>query len=265
MNQDAQNPVRIRSGLGWSLYGVWFRHVQVYRQTLVANALPPVLEPLLFFSALAFGLGPYLPQFGDMPYRTFIASGIVVASSMYTGVFETTFGTFVRLVYQRTYDAMLGTHLRVSEMFVGELLFCASKGFLFALIVMTVTALFGVPLNPWCALVPLVGAFTGYLFGALGLMVCSFIRTMNNFNFFHTGVISPMFFLSGTFFPIMGIHPALDVLANCIPLTHSVALCRALYRGQPGWEALTHLAALILFTGVFHWLGIRWMRKRVIQ
>jgi len=98
MNQDTQSPVRIRSGLGWSLYGVWFRHVQVYRQTLVANALPPVLEPLLFFSALAFGLGPYLPEFGDMPYRTFIASGIVVASSMYTGVFETTFGTFVRLV-----------------------------------------------------------------------------------------------------------------------------------------------------------------------
>jgi len=255
---------QLRTGLLWSLYGVWYRHVQVYRQTLAANALPPILEPLFFFSAIAFGLGPYLPSFEGMPYRAFIASGIIATSAMFTGAFETTFGTFVRLVFQKTYDSMLGTHLEVSEMFTGELLFTATKGFVFSAIVMLVTTAFGVQLNGWCALVPLVGAATGYLFGALGLVVCSYVKTINNFNFFLTGVISPMFFFSGTFFPIRGIHPALDVISQLVPLTHGVELSRALYRQAFTLRTLWHLAALALFVVVLHLLAMRRMRQRVI-
>jgi len=255
---------RLRTGRLWSLYGVWYRHVQVYRQTLWANALPPVLEPLLFFSAIAFGLGPYLPSFEGMPYRAFIASGIIATSAMFTGAFETTFGTFVRLVFQRTYDSMLGTHLEVSEMFTGELLFTATKGLVFSAIVMGITAAFGVRLNPWCALVPLVGAATGYLFGALGLVVCSYVKTINNFNFFLSGVISPMFFFSGTFFPIRGIHPVLDVISQIVPLTHAVELSRALYRGAFETSHLWNLGALALYTVALHVIAIRRMQRRVV-
>jgi lipooligosaccharide transport system permease protein len=256
--------IRLRTGLFWSLYGVWLRHVQVYRQSLVANAMPPILEPLFFFSAIAFGLGPYLPSFEGMSYRAFIASGLVVASAMFTGSFETTYGTFIRLVFQRTYDSMLGTHLRVSEMFIGELLFTATKGFAFSAVVMLVTALFGVRLTPWCALVPLVGAAAGYLFGALGLVVCSYVKTINNFNFFLTGVISPMFFFSGTFFPIQGIHPALDVVSQLVPLTHAVELSRALFDGRFTMGTLWHLGALVVFLAVLHLVAMARMRRRVI-
>jgi lipooligosaccharide transport system permease protein len=256
---------RLRTGHFWSLYGVWYRHVQVYRETLWANSLPPILEPLLFFSAIAFGLGPYLPGFEGMPYRAFISSGIVATSAMFTGAFETTFGTFIRLVFQRTYDSMLGTHLEVSEMFTGELLFTATKGFAFSAVVMLVTAAFGVRLNAWCALVPLVGAATGYMFGALGLVVCSYVRTINNFNFFLTGVISPMFFFSGTFFPIRGIHPALDVISRVMPLTHAVELSRALYKAHFSAAIAWSLSALILYIVVLHGIAIRRMRRRVIR
>jgi lipooligosaccharide transport system permease protein len=254
----------LRTGRFWSLYGVWYRHVQVHRQTIWANALPPILEPLLFFSAIAFGLGPYLPSFEGMPYRAFIASGIIATSAMFTGAFETTFGTFVRLVFQRTYDSMLGTHLEVTEMFTGELLFTATKGLVFSAIVMGVTSAFGVRLNAWCALVPLVGAATGYLFGALGLVVCSYVKTINNFNFFLSGVISPMFFFSGTFFPIRGIHPALDVISQIVPLTHAVELSRALYRGAFETSHLWNLGVLALYTVVLHLLAIGRMRRRVV-
>lgn len=123
--------VKLKTGLFASLYSVWYRHVRVYSQTFLANALPPIAEPLLFFTAIGFGLGHYLPSFENMSYKAFIASGIGTATAMFTGVFETSFGTFVRLVFQKVYDAMLGTHLQVREIFTGELLFCATKGFLF--------------------------------------------------------------------------------------------------------------------------------------
>ncbi len=246
-----------------SLYGVWFRHWKVYSQTFVANALPPVMEPLFFFTALAFGLGPHLPDFEGMTYRTYIGSGIVCTSAMFTAVFETTFGTFIRLVFQKAYDSMLGTHLLVSEMFTGELLFTASKGFLFSLVVMVVTGFLGAQLTWWCVFVPLVGALTGYLFGALGLVVCSHVKTINNFNFFLTGVVTPMFILSGCFFPVKDI-PIIGELSLFVPLTHAVEMCRALYGAQVTPVFFLHLGVLFLMSALFHRLAIRRMSARVL-
>jgi hypothetical protein len=83
---DLWQPVRLRTGPFWSLYGVWYRHYRVYCKTLVANATPPVLEPLFFFTAVAIGLGTYIKEteFEGLDYRTFVASGLLVASAMFT-------------------------------------------------------------------------------------------------------------------------------------------------------------------------------------
>ncbi len=263
---EVVRPVRLRTGRFWSLFGVWHRHVRVYSRTLVANALPPVLEPLLLFGAIGIGLGGYVrgAALGGMGYREFVSSGLAVSSAMFTSVFETTFNTFVRLVYQKTYDAMLGTHLRVSEIFVGELLFCATKGAVFSGIVMGVTLLFGVRVSPWAVLVPLVGFVTAYLFGAVGLVVTSYVRMINNFAFFTTGVISPMFLFAGTFFPVRGYSAIIDALTLVIPLTHPIELARALYRGQFEAMTLVHLVLLLAWVVALHAVALRRMQRRVL-
>lgn len=259
--------VRLRTNTFWSLYGVWYRHVRVYCKTLLANATPPVLEPLFFFTAIAIGLGVYLRDstFDELPYPAYVASGILVASAMFTAVFETTFSTFVRLIYQKTYDAMLGTHLRIHEMFVGELLFCATKGAVYATIVLLITMAFGVRPTWWCLLVPVVGALTAYVFGAIGLIVTSYVKTINNFSFFTSGVITPLFFFSGTFFPIRGHHWAIDAVSILVPLTHPIEISRALFKAQLTAATLLHLAAMLAFLVLFHSIALRRMRARVLQ
>jgi lipooligosaccharide transport system permease protein len=265
MLPDLRSEIPLRTGWFWSLYGVWFRHQRVYCQTLLANATPPVLEPLFFFTSVAIGLGGYIQtDFDGLSYRTFVASGLAVSSAMFTAVFETTFGTFVRLVYQKTYDAMLGTHLRVREMFIGELLFAATKGAIFSTIVILVTLLFGARPNAWCLLVPVLGLVTAYLFGAIGLIVTSYVKTMNNFAFFTSGVITPLFFFSGTFFPILGHHPLLDAVANSLPLIHAIELSRALYKAQFDWATAAHAAILTAYVVVCHIVALRRMTRRVL-
>lgn len=263
---DLCRPVRLRTGLFWSLFGVWHRHYCVYRRTLLANSMPPVLEPLFFFTAVAFGLGGYLvqTQFAGLDYRTFVATGLIVASAMFTAVFETTFGTFVRLVFQKTYDAMLGTHLRVGEIFAGEMMFAGTKGAVFSTIVLLVTWALGVWPTAWCVLVPLLGFLTSYLFAAIGLVVTSFVKMINNFAFFTTGVITPMFFFSGTFFPIRGHFMALDVVSYLIPLTPSIELVRDLYRAEFSLATLGHAALLAAYVVAFHVLALRRMERRVL-
>jgi len=264
---DLWSPVRLRTNLMWSLFGVWYRHVRVYCKTLLANASPPVLEPLFFFSAVAFGLGAYLPAagFDGLSYRTYLATGMLVSSAMFTAAYETTIGTFVRLVYQPTYAVMLGTHLRISEMFVGELLFCATKGAVFSTVVMLVTILFGAQPTAWCVLVPAIGFVTAYLFGAIGLIVTSYTKAINNFNFFLTGVVTPIYFFSGTFFPIRGHHWALDVVSTLIPLTPSIELCRDLFRAHFTLTSVMNLVLLANYLVIAHTLALRRMTARVLR
>lgn len=259
-------PIRLRTNVFWSLYGVWYRHRRVYCKTLLANATPPILEPLFFFLAVAFGLGGYMPAagFDGLPYRAFVASGMVVSSAMFTAIFETTFGTFVRLIYQKTYAAMLGTHLRVNEVFIGEMLFSATKGAVFSSIVLLVTLLFGVRPTWWCLLVPVIGAVTAYLFAAIGLVVTSYVKMINNFNFFLSGVITPLFFFSGTFFPIRGHYAVLDVFALLVPLTPCVELSRALFKAQFTPVTLLSLLILAAYVVIFHIIALRRMTSRVL-
>ncbi len=264
---DIRSPVRLRTGVFWSLYGVWYRHVRVYCRTLLANAIPPVLEPIFFFAAVALGLGAYIPGggFDGLSYTTYVASGVLVSSAMWTGVFETTYNTFVRLVYQHTYDAMLGTHLRPNEIFIGEMLFSATKGAVFASVVVLVTLPFGAQPTWWCLLVPVVGFVTGYLWAAIGLIVTSYVKMINNFTFFTTGVITPVFFFSGTFFPVLGhYNRVVDAIATAVPLTASIELSRALFKARfTEWNAL-HIGVLAAYLVVCHVLALRRMRKRVL-
>jgi lipooligosaccharide transport system permease protein len=264
---DLRGELRLRTSLFWSLYGVWYRHFRVYTKTFLANATPPLLEPLFFFTAVAIGLGNYVQPVGfeGLSYRTFVASGLVISSAMFTAIFETTFGTFVRLVFQKTYDAMLSTHLRVPEIFVGEMLFAATKGAVFSTVVLLVTMAFGARPTAWCVLVPAVGLLTAYLFAAIGLIVTSYVKMINNFSFFTTGVITPLFFFSGTFFPIKGHYVWLDVVSNLLPLTHPIEISRALFEAHFTPATLAHVAVLFAYLVVCHTLALRRMTKRVLS
>lgn len=261
-----ERPLLLRTGPLWSLYGVWYRHVRVYSKTVLANSTPPVLEPLFFFLAMTIGLGGYIPagSFGGLDYRTYVASGMIAGAAWATGVFETTFGTYVRLVYQRTYDAMLGTHLSVRQMFIGELLFCATKGAVFSAIVLLVTIALGARPTWWCLGAPLIGAVVAYQFAALGLIVTSYVKNIANFNFFLTGIMTPTFFFSGTFFPVFGHHPVLDVVAALVPLTCGVETARALFTQQFGLRAAMFLAILIAYAAGLHVIALRRMERRVL-
>ena len=120
---------------------------------------------------------------------------------MFTASFECTFGTFIRLEFDKVYDGMIASSITVSDLFVGEILFAGTKGLFFSLAVLVVIYPFGLILSPLGLLSPINGFFTGLMFAALALYVTSFVQTINHFNFFITGLLTPMFFFFGDRFP----------------------------------------------------------------
>ena len=124
---------------------------------------------------------------------------------------------------------------------------------------------FGVRPPIWVVLVPVIGFVTAYLFAAIGLIVTSYVKMINNFAFFTSGVITPLFFFSGTFFPILWQHHwAIDTIAMIVPLTHAIEVSRAVFKGDFTLLTLLHAGILLAYVTVAHVIALRRMTRRVL-
>ena len=99
------------------------RHLRVFARTWHHNVMFNVAEPLLYLSALGFGIGAMVQQIDGMSYMQFLAPGMVALSAMYAATFECTYGTFLRLYYQKTLQAILAGPVTVRDVVLGELLY----------------------------------------------------------------------------------------------------------------------------------------------
>lgn len=246
------------------LYAVWFRHMRVYTRNLISNGLPPFLEPVIFLVGVGLGLGRYIDAMDGLPYLVFLATALPVTSSMFTSAYECTFGTYVRLEFQKAYDGMVAAPVTVADVFVGEILWAGTKGLFFSACVVLVMSLFGaIPMPAGLVAVP-IGFLTGAMFGALSLVVTSFVRNINHFNFFFTGLLSPMFFFAGTIFPLESLPRGLRPFAELMPLTHPVRLSRDLIIGRWSAVLLFDVAFLIVLTIVATGYAVRRLRARIV-
>jgi lipooligosaccharide transport system permease protein len=250
--------------LQYRLYSVWYRHMLVYTRNLVSNGLPPFLEPLIFLAGVGLGLGKYIVSMDGIPYLQYLASGLLVTSSMYTASFECTFGTFIRLEYDHAYEGMLSAPITADDLILGEILWAGTKGFFFSFAVLVIVTAFGVISPGLSLLAPFVGFLTGLLFATISLWVTSFVKNINHFNFYMTGFLSPMFFFSGVVFPISSLPKALQPFAEIMPLTHVVRLIRAFCHSEFYLSLWWDLSYVIVVTVVFGYFAVRRLKKRLI-
>ena len=71
-----------------------------------------------------------------------------------------------------------------------------------------------------------------------------------SFNFYLTLVVAPMFLFGGVFFPLERMPDWVGRVAQVLPLTHAVAIARALVRGTTDSGVLIHRLAMGVFTAV---------------
>jgi len=243
---------------------VWRRHQRVYCKFLWANAMPPLLEPVMFLLALGVGMAAYVGAVDGVSYAAFLAPGMIGTTAMWSASFETTYGTFFRMEYEKIYDGILGSPVSFNEMLAGELLWVSSKCALFSLIVLCVVSAAGLIHSWWALLCVPLGFAAGLLFSLMGFLVTSRVREVNNFNFYLTGVIGPMFYFSGAVFPLDQLSGWMKALCMALPFTHVVALLQAAARGDFSGPVLWRLAALVGFTAALWPLAFRMLRKRIL-
>lgn len=251
--------MRIKSALR-----VWQRHWTVYTKLYKTSFALNFAEPALYLVAMGFGLGAFVQEIHGQPYIQYIAPGIIASSSVFAAVYECTYGTYIRMTFQKTFDAILATPVNLDDLVVGELVWGATKSAIFGVTIMIVVALFGLVSSPFLVLaVPFV-FLGGLVFAQLSVMFAAVVPGIDSFSYFYTLFMTPLFLFSGIFFPLDSMPPVVAKIAYFTPLYHLVNVCRSLSTGM-FIEALPG-AVWIVAAAVLLWpFPFRLMRRRVID
>jgi len=247
---------------------VWQRNRDVFFVTWKTNFLPPFLEPVLYLLAMGFGFGILvtLPDpYKNVSYAQFLAPGLVAISAMYGAFFECTYGSFVRMHYQKTYDAMVATPLTIEDVITGEILWGATKSLINGTIVMLVIAMFGLANFPGLLLIPFIALLAGLAFGSIAMIFTALVPNIDSFNYPFFLFITPMFLFSGTFFPLDVLPGWVRDVALGFPLTHVASMMRDLSLGMLSWSALYSLVYLLVITLVAFYGAVWLMRRRLVS
>jgi len=252
--------------LTYRVWKVWQRNFDVFMKTIKVNFFPSLIEPILYLVALGLGLGGFIQPIEGVSYISFIAPALVAISVMYGSFFECTYASFVRMYFQKTFDAIIATPVSVEEVVAGELLWGATRATINSTTVLVVIAAFGLVSSPLVLLVPLISFLGGLLFAALAMCFTAIAPNIDFFNYPAFLLVTPMFLLSGTFFPLSQLPSAAQAVALIfLPLTHLVNIIRGLVLGRTEVFMLLSLVWIAIVAIALFILSINLMKKRLIK
>lgn len=242
---------------------VWLRNATVYRRTFKFNIVPNFFEPVFYLLSMGIGLGAYVAGVADS-YLAWVAPGLLAASAMNGATFEVTYNTFVKMTYDRTYDAMLSTPLEVEDIALGELAWAVTRAGLYGAAFLLVMALFGLVRSPLALLAIPASLLIGFLFAGIGMVFTALNRNIELYSYYFTLFITPLFLFSEIFFPLERMPLLLQKAALATPLYHAVRLCRYLMLGSGGQAALVSTVWMLAVGAVLFAVAIRLMRRRLV-
>jgi lipooligosaccharide transport system permease protein len=252
-------------------FRVWQRNVSIFRKFWISGLFPNFIEPLIYLAALGLGLGAFIQQGGisGQSYVEYIAPGLLASNAMFAASFESTFNTFVKLKIDKIYDAIITTPVNAEDVVAGEYLWAGTRsalyGTAFLAMIVVLGIVFGEPLvtSWWALLLPLMLLVIGIMFSVLGTLFTSLIERIDLYAYYFTLVVTPLFLLSGVFFPVDDFPAPVPQVAWFTPLYHAVNVCRELATG-PSPGVLVDIVWILVFTGALALIPVQIMRRRLI-
>lgn len=236
------------------IYILWLRQLKRYFRSK-ARILGSLGQPLLFLVALGFGFGPIYQKAGGGNYLQFLAPGVICMGVLFTAVFSG-----IEVIWDRQFGFLKETLVApVSRLkiMLGRTLGGATVATIQGIIVLILSILVGFRPANWM-MVPFAIGFiflVALLFTAVGTSIASVLDDMQGFQLIMNFLVMPLFFLSGSLFPLETAPAVLKTIARFDPLTYGVDAMRATLIGQSHLGILTDLAVMVFVTSLFLALG----------
>jgi lipooligosaccharide transport system permease protein len=248
-----------------AIRGVLVREFTNFGSYWRSTTFSSTIDPTIYLLAFGFGFGTLVQQVGGHDYVDFVGTGVVATAVLFSSVFPSMFGTFVKYSFQHTYDAILAAPVDTEELVTAEALWMALRAGTYGCVPLLVAMVFGLQPAWGMLLVPPIAFIAGFGWSCFGIMIAGLLKSIDNFNYVTSTVITPTFLVAGTFFPLSGLPQWAQIAGNFNPLHHTVELVRhAAFGWDPGADVL-HLAALLVFAAVMWRVAIWALGRKLVN
>jgi lipooligosaccharide transport system permease protein len=219
-------------------------------------------EPVLYLFSIGVGVGQLIEGFelnGQLVgYAAFVAPGMLAAAAMNGAIYDSTFGIFFKLRYDKVYEGVLATPMRPVNIATGELMWCLLRSGIYSLGFLMVMAAMGLVHSWWAVLAWPATWLIGFAFAGAGMALTTFMKSWQDFEYIQLAII-PMFLFSATFFPVTAFDGWPRWVVEVTPLYRGVVLCRELTTGTVSSDA----AISVLYLAAMGGAGLAVVRRRL--
>jgi lipooligosaccharide transport system permease protein len=257
-------PRRLRRFESAALRGVMVREIVNFSSFWRSATFSSTVDPTIYMLAFGFGFGSLVGTVAGYDYIDFVGTGIVATTVLFSGAFPAMYSTFVKHHFQHTYDAILSAPVDTEELVTAEALWIALRTGVFGCVPMLVAVVFGLDPSWGMLLVPFIAGLAGLGWACFGIFIAAKAKAIESFSYWQSGLLTPMFLVAGTFFPLSSLPQWAQVLGNVNPLYHCVQLVRDAVFVTWSWADAGHVAFLVGFALVSWRLAVRYMERRLI-
>jgi ABC-2 type transport system permease protein len=232
--------VHVRVSIAAAVYIIWYRDLLRYwrdRTRLVASLAQPLLYLLIFGVGLSSSLGRGALGGSGVPksfsYIEFMYPGIVGMAVLFTAIFSA-----MSVVWDREFGFMreiLVAPISRSAVALGKALGGATQATIQGLVMLVFAPLVGVHLTVLSVIevIPLLFVLA-FSLTCFGVAISARMRTMQGFQVMMNFLMMPMFFLSGSLFPLTGLPGWMTALTRFDPVAYGIAPVRSAVLGGTG-------------------------------
>jgi lipooligosaccharide transport system permease protein len=248
-----------------ALTGVLVREIVNYSSYWRSATFSSTVEPTIYLLAFGFGFGSIVSTVAGYDYVEFVGTGTVATAVLFSSAFPAMFGTFIKYQFQRTYDAILAAPVDTEELVTAEGLWIATRAGVYGCVPMLVAIVFGLDPSWGMLAVPFIAFLSGLGWAYFGICISGFASSIENFSYVISAVLTPLFLLAGSFFPLSELPQWAQVLGNLNPLHHCVELVRSAAFGWEGWTDVARAAALVVFALATWRVAIYAMTRKLVN
>lgn len=243
-----------------TIYILWLRQIKKYFRSK-SRIIGSLGQPVLFLLVFGFGFGPIFEKAGEGSYIEFLVPGIVAMAIVFTAILGG-----IELIWDRQFGFLKETLVAPVSRFnimLGRTLGGATVSVMQGVAILLISFFVGFRIEDLTMIIPaLVFMFLiAFFFTALGTAIASKLKDMQAFPLIMNFVILPLFFLSGSVFPLDAVPDALKILAMIDPLSYGIDGLRYSLVGISSYTPWINLGALIFFSLVISVVGKYFFEK----
>ncbi|MDD3292529.1 MAG: ABC transporter permease [Candidatus Pacebacteria bacterium] len=237
-----------------TIYILWLREVKKYFRSK-SRIIGSLGQPLLFMIALGFGFGSIYEKAGGGNYLEFLVPGIIAMSILFTAVFSG-----IEIIWDRKFGFLKETLVApVSrfEIMIGRSLGGATVAVFQGILVLIISFFIGFRIENYSMiLLAIVFMFMiALLFTALGTAIASSMEDMQGFQLIMNFLIMPIFFLSGSLFPLNELPNFLQKITYFNPLSYGIDGLRGVLVNTVYFSISTDIVVLGIIIVLLNILG----------